>query len=107
MTYPLPVNLQEFFDWEHVDANCPVNTIEYQNSILANGEKISGPTSCASEDYHDHQKDANGHRCIHYDSHVDWCGVYDTEHFKSSDLCCACGGGTYPGRLKTSVTKDA
>jgi len=37
--------------------------------------------------------DSYGDCCDEYHDHKYWCGGYDTRHFKSNEMCCACGGG--------------
>ena len=32
--------------------------------------------------------------CTHYTSHPEHCGFFDVEYFVSSQMCCACGGGS-------------
>jgi hypothetical protein len=38
--------------------------------------------------------DSDGDPCTEYTSNPSWCNTYDTETFISSEMCCACGGGT-------------
>jgi hypothetical protein len=40
------------------------------------------------------ETDSDGDSCSEYTSNPSWCNTYDTETFISSEMCCACGGGT-------------
>ena len=37
--------------------------------------------------------DATGDTCTWYTSYPEHCGVFDTETFIASSMCCGCGGG--------------
>lgn len=37
--------------------------------------------------------DPGGYSCKGYFGHPSWCGKYDGSSFRSSEMCCACGGG--------------
>jgi len=39
--------------------------------------------------------DSNGNDCEWYKTHEDKCGSYDTLHFESFMMCCACGEQRY------------
>ena len=39
-------------------------------------------------------KDSYGDTCEDYVGKPTWCGRYDTDDFKSNDMCCACNGGS-------------
>ena len=39
--------------------------------------------------------DSYGDACSQYIS--SWCGNYDTSNFRSNEMCCICGGGSYSG----------
>merc|ERR1719498_1610364 len=49
------------------------------------------PQACQSTD--NGAKDAYGDVCENYVGNQLWCGAYDDDDFKSSEMCCACGGG--------------
>merc|ERR1712086_827414 len=38
-------------------------------------------------------QDMWGNPCVTYTSHPSMCRAYDTDVFKSHEMCCACGGG--------------
>jgi len=47
--------------------------------------------------------DEYGDHCEAYvGNEEDWCGQYDTEEFKSEEMCCACGGGSTGGDVDPS-----
>lgn len=49
--------------------------------------------------------DSDGESCARYYSNPQWCGYYDTKDFKSSQLCCACGGG-YEKKTASDVSEE-
>ena len=50
-------------------------------------------------DIDDGISDKDGDNCIDYVGNADWCGHWDTENFKSKELCCECGGGMKGGKF--------
>jgi hypothetical protein len=56
------------------------------------GSDDGGDVSCTDTD--DGATDAYGDGCAGYTSFPSWCGGYDDDDFVSTDMCCACGGGS-------------
>eukprot|EP00931_Biecheleriopsis_adriatica_P048129 TRINITY_DN2779_c0_g1_i6.p2 TRINITY_DN2779_c0_g1~~TRINITY_DN2779_c0_g1_i6.p2 ORF type:complete len:140 (-),score=28.41 TRINITY_DN2779_c0_g1_i6:37-423(-) len=52
------------------------------------------------------QKDANGEGCDAYSLYPSWCGSYDTPHFISDVLCCACRNASNVRNATNGTSKE-
>lgn len=57
----------------------------------------SAEAGCIDTDSTTGNSDIGGDGCSWYNSNPDYCGVFDTASFVTSDECCGCGGGMYYG----------
>ena len=71
---------------------------DYNSSICELHNEVSSVEYCSvttcTADTDGGATDPYGDDCDDYATYTSWCGNYDDDDFTSSEMCCACGGGS-------------
>jgi len=88
---PVPEPSQECFEWNQQmwQGVAPTNPA-WTVCGLDVCTPCDGPSSTDDCTANDWATDDFGDTCLDYANHLSWCGNYDTDTFRSNEMCCAC-----------------